>query len=152
MATRENHQFAGDARVPFSFGGAGNGRITITTNWPVADLTAANSQKLYKVAKAGYVSNFQIKADADMDTHATPTLTWDVGITGVTATDVDEFMAAVTGDEAFAGHDTNEVAETTELGTRVVAGDYITLATKGAGLTGAAGNVTVGFTFIPEGA
>lgn len=154
MATRANHQFAGDARNPFSYGGVGDGRITIKTNWPAADLTAANIQKLFKFQRTGRVGNFTIVADADMDTHATPTLTWQVGVDGTataTTTDPNKYMSAVTGDEALAGHGTNELAETTEAGSRVIAGDIITLGTLGAAATGAAGNVTISFTFFPEG-
>ena len=154
MAARIDHQLAGDARSPFSFGGQGDGRIAITTNWPAADLTAANIQKVFKFARTGRVGNFTIVADADMDTHATPTLTWQVGVDGTataTTTDPNKYMDAVTGDEAYAGHGTNVIAETTEAGSRVIAGDILTLGTLAAAATGVAGNVTIAFTFFPEG-
>jgi len=153
MAARENHQFAGDARSMFSFGGQGDGRIAITTNWPAADLTAANIQKLFRFQRTGRVGNFTIYADGEMDSHATPTLTWQVGVDGTdtaTTTDPNKYMSAVTDAEAVAGHGTNELAETTEAGSRVIAGDYITLGTLAAAATGVAGNVTIAFTFFPE--
>ena len=59
-------------------------------------------------------------------------------------------MAAVTDAEALAGHGTNEVAETTEVGSRVVAGDYITVTAKASAATAAAGTISLGFTFIAD--
>ena len=146
-----NHQYAGDARHPFAFGGSGDARIKIDQAWGVLNLTVGSRQIVYKVLKDGWVGNFSIKASVTMDSHATPTLTWDVGVlAGTTATDADEYMAAVTNAEALAGHGTNEVAETTEVGSRVVAGDYITVTAKASAATAAAGTISLGFTFIAD--
>lgn len=150
IAQPDLHQMAAAKRVPFAADGGGSGRLNITSAWAASELTAGNSKNIFYFKDNGYVSNFSIKASADMDTHATPTLTWDVGLAGVSTTDADEFMAAVTGDEAYAGHDTNVVDESTELGFRVVAGDYITLASKAAAATGAAGNIKLAFDFNAE--
>lgn len=147
------HMNAAAGRKPFSADGGASGRIKLVSAWTAADATIdGNIKNVFKIQRNGYVSNFSLKADADMDTNVTPTLTWDVGITGVTATDADEFMAAVTGDEALAGHDTNVVDESLQLGTRVVAGDYITIGTSATGgaATAAAGNLSLAFDFSEE--
>jgi hypothetical protein len=146
-----NHQYAGDARVPFAFGGRGDGSVKIDQLWAVANLTAGSRQLVYKVLKDGWIGNFSIKASNSMDTHASQTLTWDVGVfQGVTATDADEYMAAVTNVEALAGHGTNEIAETTEVGSRVVAGDYISVTAKANSATAVAGTISLSFQFFAD--
>ncbi len=146
-----NHQYAGDARTPFSFGGTGDGSVKINQLWGVLNLVIASRQVVYKVLKDGWIGNFSIKASNLMDSNASPLLTWDVGILqGVTATDVDEYMTAVTDAEAFAGHGTNLVAETLEVGSRVVAGDFITVTVKASAATAVEGTVSLSFQFFAD--
>ena len=146
-----DHQFAGDARTPFAFGGRGDGSVKIDQEWGVLNLVIASRQRVYKVLKDGWIGNFSIKASNEMDSHATPLLTWDVGVlAGVTSTDVDEYMTAVTDVEALAGHGTNLVAETLEVGSRVVAGDYITVTVKASAATAVAGTISLSFQFFAD--
>ena len=145
-----DHQYAGDARSAFAFGGSGKGRINVDQDWAVANLTINSQQNIFKVAKAGWVSNFAIKTSVDMDPHATPLLTWDVG----TDTDDDEFIAAATSLLAYAGVTTNTASTGTATepnGFPVAAGDYIVVSVKAAATaSGVAGTVSVAFDFVAK--
>lgn len=145
MALNTSPQYAGDARIPFAFGGSGRARIVVPVKFTAAEAEATGTDNIFKIAKRGVVNNFAIWAD-DLDTHATPTLVLDVGIGGVSATDVDEFIdgatVAQTGVAAVAAG-----IDLTSKGFVVAAGDYITLTREvGAPATkGAAGTVWVSF-------
>lgn len=151
MTNLTDHQLAGDARNPFSFGGAGHGAITVKADWATGNLAIDSQQKVYKFAKAGFVNQFAIKSDALMDSHATPLLTVDVGVIDLSAssTDDDEFMAAVTAAEMFAGHYTNtsSTGTATEAGFEVEAGDIILVSVKAAAATAVAGEITLSFKY-----
>lgn len=136
----DDHQYAGDARIPFGFGGSGEGRVHVTSEWAAANLTINSQQKIFKVAKPCYVSNFKLRTD-QLDTHATPTLTIDVG----TDTDDDEFIAAATVGQTGGLELTNVVDESTEAGFPLAAGEYIIVSVKAAAATAAAGTVEVSF-------
>ena len=156
MTNLVDHQLAGDARHPFSFGGAGSGPIVVKGDWGTANLTIDSQQKIYKFAKRGYVNQFAIKSDVSMDTHATtPMLTVDVGLYDLsgTSTDDDEFMAAVTAAEMYAGHTTNTASTgtATEAGFDVDEGDIVIVSVKAAAATAVAGEITVSFKYTAIG-
>lgn len=145
MTNLPNHQLAGDARHPFSFGGAGAGPITVESNLATVNMAIDSSHKIYKFAKAGYVNQFAIKTSVLMDSHTTPTLTFDVG----TAADDDEFIAGSTAALAFAGDLTNTASTgtATEAGFLVAADSYVILSIKAAAATAVAGTVSVSFKY-----
>ena len=118
MANITDHMYAGDARVPFSVGGSGTGRITIVTDWGTDNLGAGDQQVVFKAAKACFVSNFSLRS-TDMDTDATPTLEFDVGI----VSDDDEFIVGTgkTIGEAGGTDLVNAVDESTVAGTLLAA-------------------------------
>jgi len=155
MTNLTDHQFAGDARHPFSFGGAGSGPITVKGDWGTANLTINSQQKVYKFAKAGFVNQFAIKSDTLMDSHATPLLTVDVGIydLSATTTDDDEFMAAVTAAQMYTGHYTNTASTgtATAAGFEVEAGDIVIVSVKAAAATAVAGEITLSFQYTAIG-
>jgi hypothetical protein len=135
-------QYAGDARVPFAFGGSGEGRISIPVDWDADELTLANVKTIFTAAKACYISNFAIYSE-DMDSHATPTLEWDLGVTGNT----DALLAgdALTIGE-LGGHSVlNSTSEANVAGTVLEADAVVLLSVLIAAATGAAGTVTVSF-------
>ena len=135
-----NHQYAGDARVPFSFGGSGQGPIRVHTDWATGNLAVNSEQKVFKVLKDCYVSNFALKASA-MDSHATPLLTIDVG----TDSDDDEFIAGTTVGRAGGTELTNVVDESTEGGFPLAAGEFIVISIKAAPATAVAGTTDLSF-------
>ena len=143
MATNlPNHQYAGDARVPFAFGGSGEGRVIIKSDWGTDNLTVNSEQKVWKCLKNCYVSNFALRV-TDMDSHGTPTLEWDVG----TDTDDDEFIAGTgtTFGETGGYSITNVVDESTVPGFYLAAGEYIVISVHTAAATAAAGTTTLSF-------
>lgn len=146
MTNLTNHQLAGDARNPFSFGGAGEGTISVETDLGTVNLTTGDVHNIYKFAKAGFVSQFAIKSDVNMDPHATPTLIIDIG----TDTDPDEFIDGATAAQAFAGYFTNTASTgtATEAGFAVAAGDYILIdIDAGATASAVAGTLRVSFKY-----
>jgi hypothetical protein len=142
MANLADHQYAGDARVPFSFGGSGSGRMNIRTDWGTGNLGAGDQQVIYKAAKNCYVSNFAIFSE-DMDSHATPTLSFDVGIV---ATD-DLFIngGALTIGEVGGRSVVNNVDESTVAGTVLLADATIIISVDDAATTAVAGYTLVSF-------
>ena len=143
MTNLTNHQFAGDARVPFSPGGSGSGRIRIKTEWGTDNLTVNSQQIVFKAAKPCYVSNFALYS-TDMDTHATtPTLEFDVG----TASNDDAFIS---GSGSTIGEDggrtvTNAVNESLAAGTVLAADATIIISVRTAAATAAAGHTMLSF-------
>ncbi len=140
MSDVKTHQYGSDARVPFGFGGSGSGRIKIVTDWAAANLTINDEAIVFKTDKACVVSNFALEG-TDMDTHATPTLTFDVGI----AADDDEFIAASDVGQAGTTSVTNAVDESTVAGTVLAADGTIIISVKAAAATAAAGTTTLSF-------
>jgi hypothetical protein len=140
--TNTIHQMAGDARFPLSMGGSGQGTIKVTVDLSLANLVVDSEHKLFKFAKKGFVGNFAIVSDVNMET-AGPTLTLDVG----DASNDDKFIAGATGAQVFAGYYTNALAETTIAGTEVAADSFIILSVKAAAATAVVGTVTVTFQY-----
>lgn len=140
MVNITDHQFAGDARAPFAFGGSGEGRINIHTIWGITNLTIDSEQRVYKAAKACYVSNFALQA-SDMDSHATPLLTIDVGTDGNDDAFIDASTIGRTGDITL----TNVVDESTVAGLELAADDYIVISIEAAAATAVAGTMDLSF-------
>ena len=137
------HQYAGDARVPFAFGGSGSGHVRIEADWSASEVaTAAGSQKIWKAAKNCYLKNFGLRVPV-MDSHATPTLEWDVGSTDGGA----EFIttASTTVGEVGGYRVINIPDESTVAGTYMAAGGIIYLTNQTKAATGVAGTVEVAF-------
>lgn len=134
------HQNAASGRVPFTFGGSGNGRVVSKTSWASDELTLNASQKVFKALKACYVSNFAIRS-ADMDTGAT--LTWDVGST----INGGEFIAAASGQTANVNV-TNVIDPAATPGTALAAGAFIYLSVNAAATTPVAGITEVSFNVV----
>ncbi len=145
MTNITDHQYAGDARIPFGFGGSGQGRILIKTAWAAENLTVNSQQVVFKALKECFVSNFALHS-TDMDTHVTPTLEFDVGQAG-SVDDDDEFISgsAATIGEAGGLELTNVLDESTEAGTRLAAGDTIIISVRTAAATAAAGTTYLSF-------
>ena len=142
MANLTDHMYAGDARIPFSVGGQGQGRIRIDTSWGTTNLGAGDQQVVFKAAKDCYVSNFAL-VSTDMDTHATPTLEFDVGIVA----DDDEFIVGtgLTIGEAGGTTVVNAVDESTVAGTVLAADATIIISVRTAAATAAAGTTNLSF-------
>lgn len=145
MALNTTPQYAGDARHPFGFGGSGRSRIVVPVKLTASEAETTGNHNIFKCLKRGAVNNFAIWAD-DLDTHATPTIVLDVGITGVSATDTDEFIDGATVAQA-GGADVDTGIDLTSKGFEVAANDYITLGIQVAAATGAAGTVWVSFDY-----
>ena len=146
MTDVTTHQMGGDARNPFGYGGNGVGRVTIVTNWATTNLVADDAAVVYKADKDCIVSNFVLSA-TDMDTHATPTLAIDVGITA----DDDEFIDASTVGQAGTTSVTNAVDESTVAGTVLVADGTIIISIETSAATAAAGTTTLSFDVVNVG-
>lgn len=148
------HQYAGDARNAFAFGGSGKGRIVINQAWATGNLAVNSKQLIYRLDKPGWVSNFTLKTSVNMDPHDTPTLTWDVGTASSAGAivDDDEFMAGITAALAFAGSTVNTASSgtaTAPAGFAMAADTFIVVSIKAASATATAGVVSVGFDFTP---
>ena len=148
MATvKTAHQYAGDARVPFSFGGSGNGRIHIVTSWTAAEVESVLTyQAIWKAAKRGFISNMAL-ATTRMDVHATETLEWNIG---TTTTGAEIYSGTGTTFGEFAGSVLTELVHpltdvTTESGLLVPAATVFYLSVEEAAATGAAGTLYVSF-------
>lgn len=137
-----DHQYAADARDPVGFNGNGLELVVCESNWGAANLTINSQHKLFKAAEACFVSDFSLVSD-QLDTHATPTLTLDVG----TDSDDDEFIAASTVGQTGGTELTNTASTgtATEAGFPLAAGEYIIISVKAAAATAAAGQTTVRF-------
>jgi hypothetical protein len=129
------HAYAGDARM--AFGGNGKGRVTITSEWTALDLVISSYQKVFKAAKECVISNVIVSAD-DLDTHASPTITIDVGIFGG---DDDVFVAASTAGQAGVTTVTNATAD----GALLAADAVMMVSLKAAAATAAAGTIKITF-------
>lgn len=136
------HQFAGDARAPRGFQ-AGAGPVQIELDLGTDNLNTGDVHKVFKFAKAGFVGNFAIKADTNMDSHATPTLVIDVG----DVSNPDKFIDGATAAQAYAGYYTNAIAETTIAGTAVAADSFIVVDIDAGAATAVAGKLIVSFDY-----
>lgn len=135
------HQYAGDGRAPFAFGGSGKGRVTLKSTWAAAELTLDASQKIWKALKNCVISDVTIRV-TDMDTNASPTLEWNLGTTA-TGTDIYTGNNDTIGETGGAQFDT--VYDGGVIGFNLAAGAFIYLNVEEAAATGAAGTVTVQF-------
>ena len=142
MSNLRDHMYAADARNGGGFNGNGNATFICESNWGTGNLGAGDQHKLFQAAGACVVSNFRLVSEA-LDSHATPTLTLDVG----TDTDDDEFIAASTVGQAGGTELTNTASTgtATEAGFPLADGEYIIISVKAAAATAAAGKTTVVF-------
>jgi hypothetical protein len=144
MANLPNHQYAGDARTPLGFGGSGAGHFFIKSDWGTDNLGAGDQQIVFKAAKACYVKNFALRSD-DCDSHATPTLEWDVG----TQTNDDEFITGLSKTIGEAGGttltNTASTGTATEAGFLLAADDQIIVSVRTAAATPQAGSTYLSF-------
>jgi hypothetical protein len=145
MANLKDHMYAADPRNGGGLRGNGVATVTCVSNWGTDNLGINDQHKLFTAAGDCIVSNFRLKADA-MDTHATPTLTLDVG----TDSDDDEFIAASTVGQAGGTEVTNTASTgtATEAGFPIADGAEIIISCKAAAATAVAGSTTVVFDVI----
>ena len=137
MTTNVIHQLAGDARVPRTK------EVRINLKLGTDNLTAGDSHKVFKFAKDGYVGNFAIRSDVNLDPHATPTLVLDVG----DVSNPDKFIDGATALQLYAGFFTNILAETTIAGTQVLEDSFIVFDIDVGAATATAGTVTITFEY-----
>ena len=142
-----DHQYAVDANRPGSGFGKVSSQVVIETNWAAANLTVDSQQRVWKCDRSCFVRGFVLTA-TDMDTHATPTLKFDVG----TNSDDDEFIDAATVGQGGGSTDTNVVAVTTEQwGFPLAADEYIIISVETAAATAAAGTTRLIFEVLDLG-
>jgi len=134
MANLTDHQFAGDARNPFGFGGDGSGNFVYNFNLGTTNLAIDSTYKMFKCAQPLFITDCFLEF-TDMDTHATPTLVFDVGI----GSNDNAIMSGVVG--SAAGSSIAMVAERIAL----AVDDVIEFSIKTTAATAAAGNVTLSF-------
>lgn len=149
MVNLVDHQYAGDARVPFSFGGSGSGHVFIKTTWDTDNLNVGDQQIVWKCIRDCYVKNFALRSD-DMDSHATPTLEWDVGT--ATPDSDDEFMDGASGTIGETGGtsltNTSSTGTATEAGHLLLADNTIVISVLTAAATAVAGNTYLSFDVV----
>jgi hypothetical protein len=138
---KDAHQYAGDARSPFAFGGSGAGHVIIESDWKAAELTLDASQKIWKAQRNCVISSVTIRV-TDMDTHGTPTLEWNIGTT-IDGAEVYTGNTATIGETGGATFDT--VYDGGVIGFNLAAGAFLYLNVEEAAATGADGTVTVQF-------
>jgi hypothetical protein len=147
MALNTSLQYAGDARVPFAFGGSGSARVIVPIQFTAAEAeTDTVTHTIFKPLKACVVRDFSTWAD-DLDAGAN--FEFDIGAAGddfASGTpDVDEFIDGAT--VAQAGG--SSATQTTEAaaGVALTANDYITITIVDAAdsAEGSAGTIWVAF-------
>lgn len=143
MASNLNDHAYADGLRPGSGFGRERNTVVVSEEFGTANLTVNSQWRVYKANRACLVSNFVIATD-QLDTHATPTLTIDVG----TNTDDDEFIAGTTVGQTGGVEATNTASSgtaTEPTGFPLAAGEYIIVSVKAAAATAAAGTVKLWF-------
>jgi hypothetical protein len=135
------HQYAGDARSPFAFGGSGQGHVVLQSHWAADELTLDASQKIWKAERNCVISNVTIRV-TDMDVHGTPTLEWNLGTT-INGAEIYSGNTDTIGETGGAVFDT--VYDGGVIGFNLAAGAFLYLNVEEAAATGADGVVTVQF-------
>lgn len=138
----DDHQYCDGLRTGSGFG-QGVSTVVVSSEWPAASLTINSQQRVFKVNRACFVKNFVLATD-QLDTHATPTLTIDVG----TNTDDDEFIAGSTVGQTGGTEATNTASSgtaTEPAGFPLAADEYIIVSIKAAAATAAAGTIKLWF-------
>lgn len=140
-----DHQYCDGLRTGSGYGRECN-TVVVSSEWPAASLTINSQQRVFKVNRACFVKNFVLATD-QLDTHATPTLTIDVG----TNTDDDEFIAGSTVGQTGGTEATNTASSgtaTEPAGFPLAAGEYIIVSIKAAAATAAAGTIKLWFDIL----
>ena len=148
MANLSNHQYADDPRPGSGYGNSAN-TVVCESNWGTDNLGAGDQHIVFTAARDCYVSNFVFVAD-DLDAHATPTLTMDVG----TDTDDDEFIAATTVAQAGGSEATNTASTGTATEPRgfpLAAGEQVIVSVNAAAATAQAGSTRLYFDVLDIG-
>lgn len=135
------HQYAGDARSAFAPGGSGKNRVTIKSEWKADELTLDASQKIWKARRNSVISDVTIRV-TDMDTHASPTLEWNIGTT-IDGAEVYTGNGTTIGETGGATFDT--VYDGGVIGFNLAADAFLYLNVEEAAATGADGTVTIQF-------
>jgi hypothetical protein len=137
-----DHQYCDGLRTGGGFGQR-ESTVVIKEEWPAASLSINSQFRVFKANRACFVKNFVLATD-QLDTHATPTLTIDVG----TNTDDDEFIAASAVGQTGGTEATNTASSgtaTEPAGFPLAAGEYVIISIKAAAATAAAGTVKLWF-------
>jgi hypothetical protein len=118
-------------------------RVLSVVNVTAADVATLDKKiKVFKFNKAGFVSNFALRA-SDLDSNGVPTLVLELGDGSIDAA----YMTSAVG-QAGGLELTNAVSEATEAGAPVAAGDEVEINIGTAAATGAAGTIEVSFDYV----